>query len=269
MKTVVVTGSTRGIGRGLAENFLARDCRVVISGRSQPSVDAVVAELGDRHGADKVAGLACEISDGKQLQALWDTAAQRFARVDVWINNAGTSNVQRPFAELEPASLRQVVESNLIGTLNGCRAALAGMKAQGHGHLFTMEGYGSDGSVQPGMSVYGATKSAIRYLTRALVEETRGGPVKVGRLSPGVVVTDLLLDVYRDGDPANWRRQRWLFKFIADPVEEVAPWLADRVLAGPRHGEFVAWMTVLKAALRFFQPYYHRRDLFADQQLPG
>ncbi|MDH3991989.1 MAG: SDR family NAD(P)-dependent oxidoreductase, partial [Gammaproteobacteria bacterium] len=63
MKTVVITGSTRGIGKGLAENFLARGCAVVISGRQQPAVDAVVAELGQRYGADKLAGMACEITD--------------------------------------------------------------------------------------------------------------------------------------------------------------------------------------------------------------
>ena len=91
MKTVVVTGSTRGIGRGLAENFLQRGCKVIVSGRSQQSVDTVGAELAGRHGEDCVAGQACEVSSADQLQGLWDFALSRFGRVDVWINNAGVS----------------------------------------------------------------------------------------------------------------------------------------------------------------------------------
>ena len=89
MKTVVITGSTRGIGRGLAENFLARGCKVVVSGRQAEGVAAVVTELAGRHGEENVAGKACDISDGSQLQGLWDEAASRFGRVDIWINNAG------------------------------------------------------------------------------------------------------------------------------------------------------------------------------------
>jgi NADP-dependent 3-hydroxy acid dehydrogenase YdfG len=173
--------------------------------------------------------------------------------------------VQKAFDELPKSDIETVVGGNLIGTMNGVHLALTKMKKQGHGHVFTMEGYGSDGATQPGMSIYGSTKTAIRYFTKSVVEETRGGPVKVGSLSPGIVVTDLLLDVYRKGTPENWKRQRWLFELIADPVEDVAPWLVDQVLAGPAHGEHVAWMTVFKAILRAFQPRFYRRKLFAGR----
>ena len=126
------------------------------------------------------------------------------------------------------------VLANLAGTMHGAKIALAGMQKQGSGHVFNMEGYGSDGSTQPGMSIYGSTKRAIRYFTAALAKETEGGSVKIGSLSPGIVVTDLLVDVYRDGDAKNWNASRWLFEIIADPVEPVAAWLAARVLSGPR-----------------------------------
>ena len=81
MKTVVITGSTRGIGRGLAENFLKRGCQVVVSGRGQQAVDALVAELAGEHGVDKVSGCACDVTRHESLQALWDHSVERFERI--------------------------------------------------------------------------------------------------------------------------------------------------------------------------------------------
>ena len=78
MKTVVVTGSTRGIGRGLAQQFLQRGCNVVVSGRRQESADAVVAELASEAEADRLLAVACEITDAGQLQNLWDRAVEKF-----------------------------------------------------------------------------------------------------------------------------------------------------------------------------------------------
>jgi len=261
--TVVVTGGSRGLGRGLVEAFLARGVRVVFCGRNQDSVAEVERALAAE--SEKLLGVVADVARYADMLRLWESAVARFGTVDIWINNAGVSNVQRAFAELPPGELAAVVDVNLLGTMHGARVAIEQMTAQGHGHVYNMEGYGSGGETQRGMSVYGATKRAIRYLTRSLVEELRGGPIKVGSLSPGIVVTDLLLDVYRRGDPANWRRKRWLYNLIADPVEVVAPWLAERVLEAPRHGAHVAWMTISKALLRGLNPAYHRRDLFGDR----
>ncbi|MFK7986946.1 MAG: SDR family oxidoreductase [Sandaracinaceae bacterium] len=258
MTHVVVTGGTRGFGFGLVEAFVARGCRVTLCGRSERSVQAALSRL-----PAGVCGVVADVQRYADVVQLYDAAVAEHGPVDLFINNAGTSNAQQDFVDLTPESIDRVVGVNLLGTMHGCRVALERMREAGRGHVFLMEGFGSDGRVQPGMAPYGATKRAIRYLTRALVRETKGGPVKVSRLSPGIVVTDLLLDVYRHGDPANFARQRWLFEVIADPVEPVARWMADRILAGPRHGAFVAWMTVPKAALRFLQPRYHRRRLFA------
>ncbi len=262
---IVVTGCSRGLGWGLVDAFLARGASVALCGRGAAQVRGLAAELAQAHGGGRVLGVVADVARYDDVARVWELAAARFGHVDVWINNAGASNVQRAFHELPAGDIDAVVSANLIGTMNGVHVALRGMRAQGHGHVFTMEGYGSDGAIQHGISIYGATKRAIRYFTRAVVSETRGSPVKVGSLSPGIVVTDLLVDVYKNGDSTNWNKQRWLFELIADPVDVVAPWLADHVLAGPAHGEHVAWMTVPKAILRAFRPSYWRRGLFVGK----
>lgn len=263
MKTVVITGSTRGIGRGLAENFLARGCQVMISGRQQAAVDEVVTELAAVHSGELVAGKACEITSAEQLQALWDEAVSRFGRVDVWINNAGISVPRKPLAQTEPAALSRIVEVNLGGVLLANRVALAGMHAQGSGQIWNMEGFGSGGQMQPGMCAYGATKRAVNYINNALQKEVKGTGVQVCTLSPGIVVTDLLTGDY-DTSSAEWEKSKKIFNILGDKVETVTPYLVEGILKADRSGTKVAWLTTGKAMRRFMTAGFNKRDLFSE-----
>ena len=83
MKTVVITGSTRGIGYGMAENFLARGWNVVISGRKQDDVDEKVKLLGEKFDPSQILGQACDVTDFQEVQTLWDEAVKRFEKVDI------------------------------------------------------------------------------------------------------------------------------------------------------------------------------------------
>ena len=262
MKSVVITGSTRGIGRGLAENFLARGCQVMISGREPGPVAAVVDELARQHGAGKVAGLACEITDGGQLQALWDEAVSRFGRVDIWINNAGVSAPRKALAETDETVIAKVVSINLGGILLGNAVALRGMQGQGGGQIWNMEGFGSGGQVQPGMCVYGATKCAVNYINKALQKEVGGSGVQVCTLSPGIVVTDLLMGDY-DTSSAEWEKSKKIFNILGDTVATVTPYLVDGILRTNRSGAKVAWLTTGKAMRRFMTAGFNKRDLFS------
>jgi len=117
MKRIIITGSTRGIGRGLADSFLALGSAVVISGRRPESVEAAVAELSARHDTGRVLGQACDVTDFEQVQALWDTSHSEYGQIDVWINNAGSSHPQTDFCDHPAELIRAVVSTNLIGTM--------------------------------------------------------------------------------------------------------------------------------------------------------
>ena len=263
MKSVVITGSTRGIGLGLAEAFLELGCRVTVSGRGAEGVEAAVALLAGRHGVDRVHGHPCDVTQLDQVQALWDAALARWGRVDIWINNAGVSHRRANLWELARDEIDAPVATNLLGSLYGCKVATAGMLAQGSGAVYNMEGLGSAGPTVPGVAVYGASKSAVRYLTKALAKEVEGTPVLVGALSPGMVVTDLLTRGAQD-DPARFERAKRVFNILADLVETVTPWLAERALANTRNGATIAWLTTPKSAWRFLAAPFRRRDLFGE-----
>ncbi len=251
-KAVVVTGSTRGIGKGLALDFLKRGHAVMISGRSQESVDMALADIrGDLNDETRVQGLPCDICNLEQVQTLWDGAHAAFGKVDIWINNAGAINVMHPIGELRTKDIIRVPMTNLLGMMNGCRVALNEMTKQGFGALYTFEGFGSDGAKSEGMSIYGATKFGLRYFTKALVKETKGGPVLVGTMSPGMVTTEMLLAARDEVSPERWKSMQFIYRILSEEVETVTPWLVERVLANRKHGATIAWLTRGKALLRF------------------
>ena len=122
-KSLVVTGSTRGIGYGLARSFLARGCSVVINGRGQAAVDRALTALSEEYDPHLMLGVAGDVTNSVALQSLWDLSVERFGRVDIWVNNAGWSGEQgllwqRPFKELA-----DVIATNVVGTINGAQIA--------------------------------------------------------------------------------------------------------------------------------------------------
>ena len=262
MKVIVITGSTRGIGYGLADSFLALDCAVTVSGRTQEAVDKAVAQLSAKHGADRVFGHPCDVTDFEQVQDLWNAAQTRFDKIDIWINNAGLPNPQMDFWELPAEEIQGVVSTNLIGAMYGTKVALRGMLEQGFGAVYNMEGLGSDGRKIEGLALYGSTKAGLRYLDDCLAKETEGTPVLVGALRPGMVVTDFLTYQYEDRPPEEWERAKRMFNIIADRVEDVTPWLARQVLGNDKNGACISWLSRWKVMGRFLTARFRKRDLF-------
>ena len=264
MKTVVVTGSTRGIGRGLVEEFLKRDCKVVVSGRTQAQVDVVVGELAGQYGAEKVTGKACEITETRDVIGLWQHAKEAYGDVDVWVNNAGVSLPTKPIWEHKPEDLAQIASVNLGAVLAINSVVIGGMIEQDRGQIWNMEGFGSDGRAQIGMTPYGSTKRAIRYMNKSLKKEVADTNVQVCTLSPGMVTTDMLVGDYDRNSP-EWERIKRIFNILADKVETVVPFLADGILAADKNGASVAWLTTGKVLGRFLTAKFKKRDLFADE----
>lgn len=263
MKTVVITGSTRGIGRGLAREFLARGHQVVVCGRGEGSTGKVVAELSKEYDAARIFGQPCDVGDYEQVQALWDAAVAHFGRVDTWINNAGLGNPMFRFWDLQPEMIDQIVRTNLTGLMYATKVAINGMLKQSGGQVYNMEGFGSNGRTRDGLTLYGSTKAAVRFFTESMISETKETPVQVGTLSPGIVITDLLVEGYA-GSYEDMEAAKRIFNVLGDKVETVTPWLVDQILANEKHGARIAWLTGPKIMTRFLTAPFNKRDLFTE-----
>lgn len=264
-QTIVITGSTRGIGKGMAGELLKRGHNVVVSGRTAAAVQQAVAELEPlASGTARVQGVPCDVAQCEALQTLWDEAISKFGRVDIWINNAGISPARQRAGEMRGEDIRNVQQINLQGMMQGTRIALVGMQAQGSGTIYNMEGYGSNGMMNPGMGLYGASKFALTYFNKALLAETRDSAVKICYLSPGIVLTDLLKRDMGSNDARDIARTRRIYNILADRVETVTPWLVDNILKPQKAGARVAWLTGAKAGKRFFLSLFRKRQLLTD-----
>ena len=258
-KVVVITGSTKGIGYGLAKEFLKRGCRVVVSGRKQEPLDKAVAALSTNH-AGKVAGRLCDVTNLEDCENLFAFAAEKFGQVDIWINNAGIAHPQRKLWEMPVEMVTQPVNANIIGMIYGAQVAIRGMLKQGHGWIYNTEGFGSNGRTRDGLSVYGSTKAATTFLSKSLASELKDTPVKVGMLQPGMVITDMIVGQY--DSPEDLEKVKPIFNIIANRVSDVAPWMAEKILANQKNGAKLQYQSRLQLMLRFITAPFIKRDLF-------
>ena len=137
------------------------------------------------------------------------------------------------------------------------------MLKQGSGQIFNMEGFGSDGRKRLGATSYGTTKYGLRYFTQAVALEAKNSPVKVGTISPGMVVTDLLIGNYDKTSP-EWKNAKRIFNILADKVETVCPFLVEKMIANQKNNAAIEWLTTPKIAWRFMTASFIKRDVFGE-----
>jgi NAD(P)-dependent dehydrogenase (short-subunit alcohol dehydrogenase family) len=247
---------------GLAAEFLKRGCQVTINGRMQASVDNALELLKKGFEPTNIAGGAGDVSEVQTHQDLWNSAVEAFGQVDVWINNAGLAHSMMMIWEIPVEIVQQVIDINVKGLIFGSQTAVQNMLKQGYGHIYNMEGLGSTGRKQAGLSIYGTSKAAVHYFSNALTAETNGTPVKVSTLRPGMVITDMILEQY-EHDPQGLEDAKKIFNMLADKVETVTPWMADQVLSNNKSGANIKWLTTSKLLARFATARFSKRDLFS------
>jgi len=269
MVTAVITGSTKGIGRGLAAEFIKRGHNAVICSRNAADVERVSTELRQL-GAGDCAGIACDTTDKTAVQALWDHGCERFGQIDIWINNAGMASSRHAVHELPEALTRTLITSNMIGTTFGSQVAVTGFRQQGSGALYNILGGSFDGKrLVPNMGVYSSTKAGIHLLTKYLIDENKDQNIVIGMISPGMLITENWFAEQKELDEAEWQKIRPMLNVLCDDVSTVTPWLTEEVLQNTESGKRIAWMTGGKIMKRFFDAKVLRRkrDLFSQYGL--
>ncbi|MBL3568640.1 oxidoreductase [Rhodovulum sulfidophilum] len=187
-KVIVITGASSGLGEATARHLAAEGATIVLGARRVDRIEALAAELvaADR----KAVAVATDVTDRAQVKNLVDTAVQQFGRVDVVLNNAGLMPLA-PLERLKVDEWDRMIDVNIKGVLYGIAAALPHMQAQQSGHIINVSSvYGH--VVDPGATVYCATKHAVRAISEGLRKEAKPYNIRTTTISPGAVSTELL-----------------------------------------------------------------------------
>ena len=197
-KAVVITGGTDGIGKACAEKFLQAGCRVAVCGRSRQKLESV-SEQWRREGFE-VYTEAVNVADSGAVRRFAAGAAERFGRLDVWINNAGIYP-QKQIMETEEAGWDEVMDTNLKAVFTGCKIAAGYMKEQKGGVILNAS---SIAAFYPsvGSGVYAVSKAAVLCLTKALAGELAPWNIRVAAYVPGLTATEMTREVLRRNESA-------------------------------------------------------------------
>lgn len=212
-KIVVVTGGTDGIGLTTARAFAAEGATVYITGRRKDRLDEALEEIG--HGAIGVDG---DVSDLTDLDRLYAQIARDHGRVDVVFANAGVSE-SAPIGSIEEDHFDRVFNINVKGTVFTVQKALP-LMSEGGSVVLAGSGAGSKGF--PALSIYSATKAAIRSLARTWTTDLKSRGIRVNTVSPGMVLTPAMREYLRNNEGVeDWMKQTIPFGRLGN-TEEVA-----------------------------------------------
>ena len=221
-KVVVITGASSGLGEATARHLAAQGASVVLGARRAERIEPLARELGAA--GLRARAVQTDVTDAAQVKALVDVTVAEFGRIDVMLNNAGLM----PLAPLERLRIDEwdrMIDVNIKGVLHGIAAALPHMKAQKSGHIINVSSiYGH--VVDPGATVYCATKFAVRALSEGLRREVKPYNLRTTVISPGAVATELLEHI-SEGDIQ--RETKSFVNKIAIPAESFARMVAFAV----------------------------------------
>jgi short-subunit dehydrogenase len=185
-RVVLVTGAASGIGRATAEAFARAGASVALASRDMKQLEAVAAQL--RPMGVKVTTHHLDVTDRSEAFAVIETVAKEFGRLDILVNNAGIGQCLR-LADLQWEDARRIVDTNLMGVIHCTQAALPILKKQGSGQIVNISSTAGHKGI-PFLSVYCATKFAVRGLTESLRMELRKEGIEVISICPGTTDTE-------------------------------------------------------------------------------
>lgn len=185
-KTVIITGASRGLGRHIAEKLAKASCHLILLARDHKQLQVLQQNLLSHGG--KVDIIVCDLSDSISLDSAVNQLLQRETPVDILINNAGTG-WYKGFLDHSRDEHDQIMNVNFKAVVHLSQAVLPGMLKQGYGHIVNIA---SDLSQKPlaNMSVYVASKHAVRGFSHSLLREVKDKGVRVSLVNPGIIDTD-------------------------------------------------------------------------------
>ena len=233
-KIAAITGGTAGLGRGIAEAFLAEGASVALMARNADKAQKVLEEIG---AGDRAIFVAGDVMQQGDIEGFVDQTVKHFGRIDILVNNAGGAGDLKPMVDLSDEAFDEAMKWNVYSTFWATRRALKSMLAQKWGRVINISSMeGKHG--KPVFTAYTAAKHAINGMTKSLAREVGTEGVTANCICPGLVITDII----RNNGPATAEAMGLTFD------EMVTMFAQEAAIKRPNTVEEVAAVAVLLAS---------------------
>lgn len=265
MGSVVITGSARGFGFELAKKFKLLGYDVCLSDINEENLKKAYELINEINREKcKVIMKKCDVTSHKQLEELFDFAKINFNTVDIWINNAGVNQPNKPIWELDTTTINKLIDIDLKGTILCSKLIMPIMIKQKSGQIYNVEGHGSNDAKIIGLSLYGTSKRAITYFTEALAFEAEklNTNVLVGKITPGIMITNFINTALGDGEKITLdEKTKKVYNILGDYPSTIAHFMVDKIIDNQKNNVKFTWLTNRKAAYRFMTSSFKKRNL--------
>lgn len=267
MKTVVITGSARGFGYAMLELFYQKGFNVVMCDISENALHEACSKLQKIKGEGKVLAYKIDITKESDVYNLINDVKAKTGSIDIWINNAGVNQPNKPIWELDKPTIDRLIDIDIKGTVLCSKLIMPIMIEQGNGQIFNVEGHGSNDALITGLSLYGTSKRAITYFTEALAHEIKDLklPICVGKITPGIMITNFIHTALGDGEKITLdEKTKKIYNILGDYPETIAAFMVDKIINNQKNNVKFTWLTNARAASRFMTAGFKKRDFFKD-----
>lgn len=256
MRTVVVTGSARGFGYSMLEEFYKKGFNVILCDINEDELKRSSDRLNKMYGKGKVLSYKMDVTNENEVKDTINKILQEVKTIDIWINNAGVNQPMKAIWELDSKVIDRLIDIDLKGTVICSKNIMPIMLKQKSGAIYNVEGYGSNDATMLGLSIYGTCKRAITYFTEALAKESLefDNYVNIGKITPGIMITNFTTTSLGDGEKIELsEKTKNVYNILGDRPEVIAKFMVEKIINNNKNNVKFTWLTSIRAMGRFIK----------------
>lgn len=197
-----------------------------------------------------------------------DDVISKTKTIDIWINNAGVNQPDKYIWELDDNSISKLIDIDLKGTIIASNTIIPYMLKQKHGAIYNVEGYGSNDAKMPKLTLYGTAKRGVTYFTESLAKELLDKFILVGKITPGIMLTNFVKTSLGDGEKIKMsEKNKKIYNILGDYPETIAEYIVPKVINNQYTNVKFAWLTNTRAFGRFIKAMFVKRDIFKQKKM--
>lgn len=265
MKTVVITGSARGFGYAMIELFYKNNFNVVVTDINENELDKAVNKLAMIESDGEILSFNVDVTKSSDIDVVIQETVLEFGGIDIWINNAGVNQPNKPIWELDEEVINRLIDIDIKAVVNSTRLVINQMNKQGYGAIYNVEGHGSNDATITGLSIYGMSKRAVTYFTDALIHETKEKNINItiGKITPGIMITNFISTSLGDGEKIILDdKTKKIYNILGDYPETIAKFMVSKIIKNKKKYPKFVFLSNRRAAWRFMTSGFNKKNYF-------